>query len=192
MTFAARTLGSSGVAFTAFTQTVNFSGGSTQLSTSVTIPTGATNAVIEIWGSGASGAASNVGSNGGGGGAGGYSRSASINVSAGNGQTIACLIGGNFLNNTGYATSVSTGTFSLTTQTANGGGIGGILTGGTGGTASGGSVNTSGGNGAANITGGTAVTGVNGGPAGVGGNGANASLSNQTAGGAGLIVIRWT
>lgn len=181
--------------FTAFTQQITAAGTGT-----ITVPSGATSVVIEAIGaSGNSGAelTDNCANTyfPGDGGSGGLARSASIPCSGG--QTLNYTVG-----NPGSATTVSSGTLSITTLTANSGGNGGAVTGysflgctgtngnaGVGGTASGGSTN---------ITGNAGGTGgVGGGGAGLvgtyatGANGASAGFSPYT-GGAGKISLRWT
>lgn len=149
-----------------------------------TIPSGALQVVIEGWGNGGYGGngygGSCTGFGGGGGGAGGYFRK-TLSLGASNwGQNfnVSATTAG------GATVTVSSGTFSLSTLTANIGGSGGAASNGSGGsagpggTASGGDINTTGGAGTAGSsgssagTGGNPVTGVNGGPFGRGGRGA--------------------
>jgi hypothetical protein len=170
----------------------------------VTIPSGALQVVIEGWGSGAYGGTGYGGSctgfGGGGGGAGGYFRktytlssanwSKNFNVSS----TIAGV----------GSVTVSSGTFSLSTLTANLGANGSPANishggaGGAGGTASGGDVNTTGGAGTAGSgsstsgTGGTAVTGIHGGPYGKGAQGAAYGGRPLIAPQAGGVVVYFT
>jgi hypothetical protein len=150
-----------------------------------TIPSGASQVVIEGWGPGGSGGRgygqNGVGAGGGGGGAGGYFK-----------KTIAGLTSADWNKTLAMAAqdtypalaSVSSGTYSLTTLTAYQGNPGAAATGpaspgagGTGGTATNGDTNTTGGNGSAGTaapvggTGATGTAGTNGGPYGHGGNG---------------------
>jgi hypothetical protein len=129
-----------------------------------TIPTGYTTLTIECWGAGGGGNVS-FGSGmtltgGGGGGGGGYSRTV-VSVSGLGGDTLAYTVGtSGAVAFNGTASSVSSGTLSITTMTCNGGLAGTAATsqttpgsGGTGGTASGGTAaNTSGNNGNAGQT----------------------------------------
>jgi hypothetical protein len=126
----------------------------------VVIPTAVTTLTLELWGAGGG-----SGLLGGGGGAGGYSRS-QFTVTSNAGQTINYQIGnaGNdgpdiFTSaSPGGASQVTSGTFSLTTMTCNGGTGGGSFNAGgfagSGGTATGGSqANTTGANGTAGTPG---------------------------------------
>ena len=137
-----------------------------------TIPTGATTCVIEVWGgvSGGGGGSLGNGSTGGGGGGGagpGYSRS-SYTVSGDAGETMAYTVGaaGNYGSNVfsgtagngtaGGSSSVSSGTFAVTTMTATAGGFG---TGGTNSAAgTGGAASTASGGNAVNTAGGAGGT----------------------------------
>lgn len=173
-----------------------------------TIPTGATNCVAELWGGTGGGASANVigpGNPGGGGGSSGYSRTA-LAVTAGN--TLTYTIGapgtgnqgvGNQPGGNGAASSISSGTQTITTMTAPGGAGGGAS--GLGG--AGGSVGTGGtqANSAGN-TGGTpsgntggvgaaGVTGVNGSGQ-SGGNGANLGGVNGMPGNPGRAVFKYS
>lgn len=176
-----------------------------------TIPAGMSTCTIEVWGGSGRGGAhflDGLGGNagGGGGGSGGYARTV-ISVSGHAGQTMQYTVG-----NAGTAgvpagaSTVSSGTFTITTMTANGGSLGGAApnintggTGGAGGTASGGS--------AANTTGNAGSSGVNnagGGAGGAGGTGLpgiyyggnpggqGASLAPAVDGGAGVIVFAYS
>lgn len=179
---------------------------SSAVSSSETIPNGATTATIEVWGAsgggGAGGGPACAGRGGGGGASGGYSKSV-LNVSTANGQTLNFTVGaaGSTLGGSGTASAISSGSFSLTAMTANGGtggAAGAVGTGGTGGTAAGG--NTS------NITGNNGTSGGPGNPGGSGGaghagtngtgttGGTGGSFAGQpgTAGGNGLIVFKYT
>lgn len=131
-----------------------------------TIPTGFTTCLIEVWAGGGGGGVS-FGSTGamtltggGGGGSGGYSRT-SITVTGHGGDTLNYSVGsGGAVGFTGVGSSVSSGTFSLTTLTTNPGVFGTSATstiapgtGGAGGTATGGTiVNTNGNAGSAGLT----------------------------------------
>lgn len=170
-----------------------------------TIPSGATTMVIEAWGgSGPGGAGSSYFtahqiqySGGGGGGAAGYCRS-SFPVTGLTGETMTYIVG----SAGGGNTSITAGTFAMTTMAANGGGGGGNASGftggtlGTGGTASGGtSANATGSNGTAGSagsfgTGGVGTVGINGTGA-RGGNGGYATMP-LGGGGPGQITFRYT
>lgn len=137
-----------------------------------TIPNGARQVVIECWG-GAGGGGANFGSGctlkgGGGGGSAGYCRSV-YNVTGAAGQTMGFNLGAQAV-----ASSVSSGTYTITTMLSNPGQQGGAATsttpgnGGSGGTASGGNTQNITGNAGTNGsvgsqgTGGPGVVGVNG------------------------------
>jgi hypothetical protein len=149
-----------------------------------TIPAGAQNCVIELWGpsnAGGNGSGAGCGANGGGGGgAGGYCRT-SLNVTPG--LTFNYTVGAPDAANS----TVTSGTQAVTTMTANGGTVGGNAAGGgaggPGGTATGGTV--------VNTTGGTGNVGGLGGPGGTGGGqvaGLHANLGGQGGhGGSGAI-----
>jgi hypothetical protein len=184
--------------FTPFTQTYPTPGSFTE-----TVPAGAVNVVIETWGGGGiggNGSGTGCGiADGGGAGAGGYCRST---YSCTSGQTLNLVVGqGTTTVLAGTGSSVTSGTFSVTTMSAGVGTKGQNATlggaGGAGGTATGGNVNnTPGTNGdaAGAGSGGAAGTaGVNGGPAGAGGHGGSgASQLGRTNGGNGLILLRYT
>lgn len=183
----------------------------TPTTASETIPANVTQVVIEVFGGAGGGGGGFTGggggtSGGGGGGSGGYSRT-TISVAGDSGQTMNYTVGAaGGPSTSGAASSVSSGTFSVTTLTANGGHGGGNApglvnggAGGVGGTASGGvDVNTTGntgGNGVGNAgggaggAGGAGVSGINfGGFA--GGNGGN-GIAGIT-GGTGAIVFTYT
>ena len=116
-----------------------------------TIPNNATTLTVEVWGGTGSGGTGNgvcPQRGGGGGGAGGYSKTV---IAVTGGFTISYTVA-----SIGNSSSVSNGTFTIGTMTANGGVAGANATasvngaGGAGGTASGGtSTNTTGGSGAA-------------------------------------------
>ena len=171
------------------------------------IPNGATEAVIEGWGPGGTGgegdsviiSGSSHPYGGGGGGGGGYLKKTIALTSADWGKTIAI----SSTNGTSAATTISSGTFSLSTLTANPGNGGFAAvgedggTGGTGGAASGGDVNTtgnSGGTGSASHAGSGAagITGTNGGPYGAGGLAGLGSGSFGQTGQVGGAVIQYT
>lgn len=176
-----------------------------------TIPTGATNLVIEVWGGDGGGGSGSYFAHqaygGGGGGSGSYGRSASILVSGHSGQTIGVTVGAAGVGATypsgiatpGGASSVQTGTFTITTISTNGGASGNNYTagglGGAGGAVgTGGSVNTAG-NGATG--GGQGFVGIGGagivGLRATGPNGGNGgSLSNGQPGSPGLIIFYYT
>lgn len=175
-----------------------------------TIPAGVNNLVIEVFGPGGGGGggfnagAQNAG--GGGGGGGGYSRT-SISVSGQAGKTMQYTVGAaGTPANAGGPSSVVSGTFTVTSMTANSGNGGGNAaslvsagTGGTGGTASGGTaVNTTG------NTGGNGQTNAGGGAGGVGGagisginfggfaGGTGGTTSTGLSGGTGAIVFSYS
>lgn len=154
--------------------------------TAETIPSGATQVVIEGWGGGGPGGvgfgANGVGAGGGGGGAGGYFKKTIALTSVDWNKTLI-MIGQNIYPS---MASVSSGTYTLTTLTANIGHTGTAATSGsapgtgaTGGTASNGDTNTTGASGTNGTnaplggTGATGTAGTNGGPYGHGGNGQN-------------------
>lgn len=156
-----------------------------------TIPPGATTLTVEVFG--ASGAGGNEWTDnqvfppatapGTGGGSGGLSRSV-FNVSGKGGETLAYSVGA-----PGSATTVSSGTFSLSTMTANsgGGGTSASSPGGTAGTASGGTAVNVSGTAGGWAAGGSGVVGLyaSGAPGGYGGIPLGAPGSN------GLIVFRY-
>ena len=131
-----------------------------------TVPSGATNVVIEIWGGGGGGGNSSKVLGGGGGGSGGYSKSSysitgsnTLNYSVGTGGTGG--IGGT-------ASTVTSGTKTITSMTANGGGSGGRPAPGSGGSATGGNlINTTGNSG----EGGDSTSSIAAGGAGITGSG---------------------
>ena len=166
-----------------------------------TIPAGATTMTVEVWGGGGGGGQGSgtvcTPFRGGGGGSGGYSRTV-LNVAAFGGQTISYTVGaGGGPASNGNGSSVSSGSFSITTMTTTGGLLGtGAVShtngiGGAGGTASGGNVanttGTTGGNGVAGGSGGAGVTGVNGNgnPGGSGG----VAFVLATGGGVGTVTF---
>lgn len=149
----------------------------------VTVPVGATDLVIETWGGGGGGGRGDeaVGE-GGGGGAGGYSKK-TLALSGDDGKTImyAVGVGGQGSNtadpgNIGGFTTVSSGTYILTTLASLGGGGGlsdGTATQGAGGTSTGGDTNTTGAGSAPFSLAGAAATAGDGGLlGGAGGDGA--------------------
>lgn len=202
---------------------VNFTGSTVTYSTAgsftETIPSGAVQAVIEVWGGtgcggAGSGAPGGSGAAGGGGSSGGYARSTYSLTSSNWGQNMAVVVGvgGVRLTNQGGNSTVSSGTYTIPFGGAailgGGGNNGGDATsgpfvggaGGTpGGTASGshdlqaaGSVGTAGTNGSPGTpgTGGAGFAGVNGtGPTGANGAGNGGST---IPGHAGLIIIKYT
>ena len=97
-----------------------------------TIPSGYTTGIFEAWGAtGASGGGDPAGSTQGGGGASGSYCRSSFAVAAAGGETVAYVVG----LGPGGASSISSGTFSLTKMNAPGGGNGGAATISAGGTA---------------------------------------------------------
>jgi len=166
-----------------------------------TIPVGATNVIIEVWGSGGGGAgqqgAGSLIHDGGGGGAAGYCRTSKTLTSANWGQTLHYTVGAqSIVTGNGNASSASSGTLSITTMTANGGSGTTTNAGGAGGTASGGTaanVTGNAGNSYANgSAGGTGTTGTvsgDGSPYGAGGHGTSGSGSK---GGTAAVVFYYT
>jgi hypothetical protein len=178
-----------------------------------TIPTGYNTLTIEVWGGGGGGGLRYINgsiiSGGGGGGGGGYSRT-TVSVTGLGGDTINYLVGavGVAATNAGGASTVSSGTLSLTTITANGGGLGGNASSGTvagtgaaGGTATGGTVvNTTGNAGSAGQTnsggqagggGGFGISGIYDG-GGAGGKGGGFPLASAQNGGGGIVVFNYS
>lgn len=174
-----------------------------------TIPAGVSTVVIEVWGGSAGGGNGVTGgggtfTGGGGGGAAGYSRT-SISVSGHSGQTMQYTVGAaGTTNGSGGLSQVVSGTFTLTTMTANGGTAGGIAsagiggTGGPGGTASGGTVvNTTGNAGTSGTQGspgtiglgGAGIPGINYG--GLSGGNGGSGLTAPLAGGVGAVVFSY-
>lgn len=184
------------VNFTGLTNTYSTAGSFTE-----TIPSGALAVTIEIGGSangGGTGHAGGIGAagGGGGGGSGGYCKTILTLTSADWGKTMAV-----FLATAPTACTVSSGTKTITTMTANGGVIGASTStnvggaGGAGGTASGGNTTNTTGNAGANGAGGVETGGAGGaGIVGVnltgptGGHGQNA----LTGGTLGSIVFKYT
>lgn len=147
-----------------------------------TVPAGATNVVIEVWGGGGKGGLNS------GAGAGGYCRTS---IACSSGQTLNYSVGAGSTTSgvAGAASTVTSGTLSVTSMTGNGGNPGSGATGGTGGTASGGTAanttGTAGQSSGGGATGGPGTAGVNAGPAGAGG--------DQTLNGSnGLIAFYYT
>lgn len=173
-----------------------------------TIPVGYTTVTIEAWGASAGGnVAYLVGgtSGGGGGGSGGYCKSV-LSVSGLGGQTMTYVVGAaGAVAFNGAASTVTAGTFSMTTMTAGGGNTGTAAsslavagTGGTGGTASGGAtVNTPGNPGGGGTNNGGGGFGGSGGPgvSGVYGGGRSGGLGGgiaiARAGGDGTIIFTY-
>jgi len=174
-----------------------------------TIPAGVTSCTIEIFG-GSAGGGNGTGSGGtftggGGGGSGGYSRTV-VSVSGHSTQTMQYTVGAaGTTNGSGGLSQVTSGTFTLTTLTANGGAAGGVASpgvggaGGAGGAATGGTAaNTSGNAGTAGTQGspgtiglgGAGLSGINYGGA-SGGNGGS-GLTAPLAGGVGAVVFSYT
>lgn len=177
-----------------------------QAATTNTIPSGSVQVAIESWAQGGTGGSGSTvirsgvpfPYGGGGGGAGGYFRKTLAISPANWGETIAISSTENLA-----AVTVSSGTFSMTTLTANPGANGTAAVeavpgdGGAGGTATNGDVNTTGntgGNGGSNEPGigATGTTGVNGGPYGAGGNGGNGSGSVGETGQPGAVILHYT
>lgn len=148
-----------------------------------TIPSGVTTLVVEVFGPGGGGGggfnAGGLQSGGGGGGGGGYSRT-SITVAGLGGETIqyTVAVGGN-PSNPGGTSSVSSGTFSIATMTANSGAGGGNAPNGVTGGASGAGGTATGGT-ASNMTGNPGAAGLN-----------NAGGGTGGAGGAGVSGINF-
>lgn len=186
--------------FTPTTHSYNVAGSGVE-----TIPVGASYVAIEAWGGPGGG---NKGSGTGcaavygpGGASGGYSYS-TYAVGSANGQTIDYVVGalGSALGGAGTLSSVSSGTFTLATMTANGGGggsTGGSAgTGGVPGTASGGNTTNTTGNAGVNGNstglGGVGISGING----TGAHGGRAGLGSTNNGlpgaGPGLVIFKYT
>ena len=180
-----------GTSFTPVTRTYTTGTGATE-----TAPTGATNVIIAAWGGGAGGhrgfTVMCVDEAGTGGGSGGYSES-SYAISGG--QTLVYTVGiagvgGTTANNftAGGNTSVTSGTKSITTMTANGGGRGAP-----GGTASGGTtINTTGGTATEPPMPGNAVVGWNSNTGGLGGEGGVGAGSPGLNGDTGKVIFYYT
>jgi hypothetical protein len=188
--------GSFGLTSTSFsgqTDTFNTAGTFTE-----TIPSGASQVVIEVWGASGGGGGGQTATKpftiGGGGGSGGYSRR-TIAISSGNwGKTIHTVIGASGGDaSAGAASTLSSGTFTMTTQNANGGGGGGTNGGGgAGGTSSGGTTNTPGNvggpGGTGSSTGGAGIVGING----TGGSGGTGNFNSGAVGATGLAIFKYT
>jgi hypothetical protein len=179
--------------FSGQTDTFNTAGTFTE-----TIPSGASQVVIEVWGASGGGgggqSATKPFTSGGGGGSGGYSRR-TIAISSGNwGKTIHTVIGASGGDaSAGAASTLSSGTFTMTTQNANGGGGGGTNGGGgAGGTSSGGTTNTSGNvggpGGGGSGAGGAGIVGING----TGGSGGTGNFNSGSVGATGLAIFKYT
>lgn len=177
-----------------------------------TFPTGFNTLTLEVWGGSAGGGpsfGSMAGNNlagGGGGGSAGYARTV-VSVTGLGGDTVNFTVGANgAFAFPGGTSSVSSGTFSLTTMTCTGGvqgagatGAGAPGAGGAAGTAVGGAtVNTPGNagtagqsflGGSAGGTGGNGIAGVNGGG---NGGGRGSGLVAGTAGGVGIIIFNYS
>lgn len=181
------------------TSTTNGNVGSDQ-SVVVTIPTGAVQMVVEAWGGGGSGGTGGVNSDGGPG-SGGYTKKTIALTSSDWGKTLNVTAGGNTAAGaaaTGHASTISSGTYVISTMTANGGVAcpSGDNHGHLGGTALGGTTNTNGGAGAdyRSPTGGNGGDCPNGGSGGAGGTnagapGADGGTPGGGAGGAGTGVV---
>jgi hypothetical protein len=186
-------------AFVPVTRTYNLAATYTE-----TIPSGASTMTIEAWGSGAGGGVGAgtfcVPIRGGGGGGGGYCRTL-VNVAAFGGQTLSLTVGpAGTATNDGNPSTVSSGSFTLTTMTANGGKKGVNAppagAGGAGGTAGGGTAaninGNAGGNGmpaGAGGLGGAGIVGING----TGNNGGDGGVAGIAAhaGGVGLVIFHY-
>jgi hypothetical protein len=165
----------------------------------ITVPTGATNAQIELYGSGGGGGnCISAGFFGGGGGGGGVCQTTQA-VTAG-GTLVLTIGAGGTQSVTGAVSTLVAGTQGLTTMTANGGHLGTAGTSttpgtsGTGGTCSGGNVgNVTGNAGGSPLpnSGGAGTVGALG-AGNAGGAGSNASLGTGAAGGPGQLIIKWT
>ena len=186
-----------------------------------TIPTGASQVVIEVWGAGGSGGRGStlcVSIYGGGGGSGGYVKKTFSLTSGNAGQTFNYSVGTGGAPNTGNGlpggnSTSSQGTFGTAFSLTAGGGAGGTgqtvpFNGGTGGSATGGDVNTSGNPGQDGSlgTGGSAPNGGAGGagpvgsglpgngtaPGGGGGGGNFSPRTNGASGGSGTVKFSYT
>jgi len=173
----------------------------------ITIPAGATTALIECWGSssfGGTGSGTGLGtqSSGGGSGSGAYTKTF-LTVSGHGGQTLKANVGtaGTPTGGIATASNVAVGTFSGTFTTMNSGApnqggdapsssapgtpsAGGVATGG-------GSINSNGNIGSGAV-GGAGVVGTNGTGANGGHGGAGSAQTGRTNGGVGLIKIAWS
>lgn len=161
-----------------------------------TVPVGAKQRVVEIWGGGATGGAVGATSGGGGGGSGGYVKTVTALTPADWGKNITVTVGA-----AGASSTAVAGTDALATMTAGGGNIGSPGSGavggapGTGGSASGGiNVNTIGATGTIGTNsvtvggpGGPGIVGTNG-TGNAGGHGGN----TQSGGTLGLAVVQYT
>jgi len=155
------------------------------------IPTGATTMTVEVWGGSGGGSYFSPGL-GGGGGSGGYSETI-VSVSGDGGQTINYTVGaagGPGLS--GGNSIVASGTFSITTMTANAGSGASNAAAGPGGTSTGGATTNMNGNpgqsGGAGGAGGAGIAGTNGtGSAG----GQGTPLPPGLSGGPGLVIFRF-
>lgn len=171
----------------------------TGTSATETIPTGATNVIVEMWGSTGNGGggttAACVDRGGGGAGSGGYAKTV---LSAVGGQTVTYTIG------VGAASTIVSGTFTITSMTSNNG-IGGgnasssaVGTGSAGGTATGGNTTNTTGNAGANGAlgvggaGGASIVGTNGTGNGGGRGGDNGVNTGRTLAQTGLIIFKYT
>jgi MSHA biogenesis protein MshQ len=130
------------------------------------IPDGALNAIAEVWGGGGSAGTIGGGHFGGGGGGGGRAISA-FSVAASPFKTIAYSVGaGGSSGLAGSNSTISSGSFSITTMTGSGGGagsngsVGGPGADGSGGTASGGTTSNTTGNSGNNGVGGVGLGGT--------------------------------
>lgn len=183
-------------AFAATTNAYTTAGSGTE-----TVPSGASNVVIEIWGGGGGGGGGdgNITKGGGGGGA-GYARSS---YACSGGQTIAYTVGAGgsnagVNNGAGFAgtqSSASSGTLSITTMTAHGGagGTGDGSANSNGGSASGGNqANATGGQGLSSGTGGSPTAGVYSNTGASNGKGGNGNLLTGVAGAAAMVSFHYT
>lgn len=170
-----------------------------------TIPIGASSVDVEVWGGGGGGGANTSTSfAGAGGGAGGYSRCSFSLTSANYGQTFNYTAGAAGTGSTGNpgttggTSTVSSGTFTISTITCTGGGGGAINqgaggSGGTGTNANAGATNITGAAGNSNRTGGASTNGLQAGPYGFGGTGhSSATVGAGGAGDVGHCVFYYT
>lgn len=165
-----------------------------------TAPTGASNVLIAVWGGGGGGGRGWVSDGpefGQGGGSGGYSQS-SYSISGDETLVYTVGAGGNggtsagTPSQSGGASSVSSGTRSITTMTSNGGTGGTTAVGGSGGSATGGNTTNTTGNTATDDLGADAVVGFNSASGGRGGDGGFGVGSNGSPGTSGKVIFYYT
>lgn len=162
-------------------------------SQTITIPTGATKAFIRMvgGGGGASGTSGGVPSDGGGA---GYLEKTLTGLTAGNTLTLTIGAGGSTTGTNGTASTLASGTQTITTLTAGGGPGDNSQSGAAGGTATNGDVNITGGAGNSTLGGGMSHFSMlhgGGNATGFGGGGASLNSSTGGTGSNGLCIIMW-